>query len=57
MELVRLAVPRRVCTQSPIDFVIEVFGDIARRAKSLRGLRIVEDSPRLHHFTAKLAPL
>ncbi|MFI5345571.1 MAG: tryptophanase [Elusimicrobiota bacterium] len=57
MELVRLAVPRRVYTQSHIDFVIEVFADIARRARSLRGLRIVEDSPRLRHFTAKLAPL
>jgi tryptophanase len=57
MELVRLAVPRRVYTQSHIDFVVEVLADVARRAKSLRGLRLVEDSPRLRHFTAKLRPL
>lgn len=56
MELVRLAVPRRVYTQSHIDLVIEVFADIVRRAKSLRGLRLLEDAPRLRHFTAKLAP-
>ena len=57
MELVRLAVPRRVYTQSHIDFVIEVFADIFRRRKSIRGLKILEDAPRLRHFTAKLAPL
>ena len=56
MELVRLAIPRRVYTQSHIDFVIEVFGDIASRAGSLRPLRIVESSPALRHFTARLAP-
>ena len=57
MELVRLAVPRRVYTQSHIDFVIEVFADIVRRKKSIRGLRLLEDAPRLRHFTAKLAPI
>jgi tryptophanase len=57
MELVRLAVPRRVYTQSHIDFVIEVLADVARRARSLRGLRLLDDSPRLRHFTAKLKPL
>jgi len=56
MELVRLAMPRRVYTQSHIDFVIEVFADIAQRAASLRGLRVVERPQRLAHFTAKLAP-
>jgi tryptophanase len=56
MELVRLAMPRRVYTQSHIDFIIEVFEDIVSRAKSVRGLRLVEGSPRLTHFTAKLAP-
>lgn len=56
MELVRLAIPRRVYTQSHIDFVIEVFADIVRRKKSLRGLRLLEDAPRLRHFTAKLTP-
>lgn len=56
MELVRLAMPRRVYTQSHIDFVIEVFADIARRARALRGLRLVECPERLAHFTAKLRP-
>ncbi|HAM35792.1 MAG TPA: tyrosine phenol-lyase [Elusimicrobia bacterium] len=56
MELVRLAVPRRVYTQSHIDFVIEVFADIAQRAASLRGLVVLEAPQRLAHFTAKLAP-
>jgi tryptophanase len=56
MELVRLAVPRRVYTQSHIDFVIEVFADLVRRRKSIRGLRLLADAPRLRHFTAKLTP-
>lgn len=56
MELVRLALPRRVYTQSHIDYVIEAFADIAARAGSLRGLRLVESPQRLAHFTAKLVP-
>ncbi len=56
MELVRLALPRRVYTQSHIDFVIEVFADIARRKDRLGGLRLVEGSEHLNHFTARLAP-
>ncbi len=57
MELVRLAVPRRVYTQSHIDFVIEVFADLARRRKSVRGLRVVENPRVLRHFTARLEPV
>lgn len=57
MELVRLAIPRRVYTQSHIDLVIEVFRGLVRRRKSIRGLELLDDSPRLRHFTAKLAPL
>ncbi len=56
MELVRLAIPRRVYTQSHIDFVIEVFAEIAKRKDLIRGLRIIESSPRLRHFTARLVP-
>jgi tryptophanase len=56
MELVRLAIPRRVYTQSHIDFVIEVCADIARRAATLRPLRLLSSPPRLAHFTAKLMP-
>ncbi|MBI4056715.1 MAG: tryptophanase [Elusimicrobia bacterium] len=57
MELLRLAVPRRVYTQSHIDFVIEVFGRLAKKREKIQGLKIVEASPILTHFTAKLAPV
>ncbi|MBI1858359.1 MAG: tryptophanase [Candidatus Melainabacteria bacterium] len=57
MELLRLAVPRRVYTQSHIDFVIEVFEHIAKSKNSIRGLKIIEAPPVLSHFMAKLAPV
>jgi tyrosine phenol-lyase len=57
MELVRLALPRRVYTQSHIDFVIEVFEDIARRLCSIRGLRLLKAPEYLSHFTARLGPV
>ncbi len=57
MELVRLALPRRVYTQSHVDYVVEVIGDVAQRRRELRGLRIVEQPPVLRHFTARFAPL
>jgi len=53
MELVRLAIPRRVYTQSHIDYVVEVLLDVYARRKELRGLRIIEEAPVLRHFTAK----
>ncbi len=56
MELVRLAIPRRVYTQSHIDFVIEVFEDVAKRKDSIRPLRLLDGATRLRHFTAKLMP-
>jgi tryptophanase len=57
MELVRLAVPRRVYTQSHIDYVIEVIRGVASRAGELRGMRIVEQPTALRHFTARFEPL
>lgn len=57
MDLVRLAIPRRTYTQSHIDFVIEVVEKVAARAKSLKGLRIVEQPAALRHFSAKFAEL
>ena len=57
MDLVRLAIPRRTYTQSHIDYVIEVAGDVASRASSLRGYRIVRQPAQLRHFTAAFAPL
>ena len=57
MELVRLAIPRRVYTQSHIDYVIEVFDELRGRRNDLRGLRIVEEPPALRHFTARFEEL
>ena len=56
-ELVRLAIPRRMYTQSHIDYVGEVVIDVAARAPQMRGYRIVEQAPWLRHFTARLEPL
>jgi tryptophanase len=57
MELVRLAIPRRVYTQSHIDYVAEVVIEAHRHRKEMRGFRIVEEAPMLRHFTAHFAPL
>ena len=57
MELVRLAIPRRMYTQSHIDYVGEVIIDVASRAADMHGYRIVEQAPWLRHFTARLEPL
>jgi tyrosine phenol-lyase len=53
MQLVRLAIPRRVYTQSHIDYVIEAVSDVHRQRERIKGLRIVEAPPVLRHFTAK----
>ena len=57
LELVRLAIPRRVYTQSHIDYVAEVIIDVYRSRQSIKGLRITEEAPLLRHFTAKLIPI
>jgi tryptophanase len=57
MELVRLAMPRRVYTQSHVDYVVEAIVNIWQRRSAVRGYRIVEQMPFLRHFTAKLEPL
>jgi len=57
MELVRLAIPRRVYTQSHVDYVIEVIRWVAERASELRGMRIVQQPATLRHFTARFEPL
>ncbi len=57
MELVRLAIPRRVYTQSHIDYVIEVVQAVAARAGELRGMRIVQQPATLRHFTARFEPI
>jgi tryptophanase len=53
MELVRFAIPRRVYTQSHIDYVIEVAEEVYQNRKNLKGYRIIEETPILRHFTAK----
>jgi tryptophanase len=57
MDLVRLAVPRRVYTQSHIDYVAEVAIHVAGRRDALGGYRIVEAPRALRHFTARFEPL
>jgi len=57
LELVRLTIPRRVYTQSHIDYVIEVVSRVNARKDSIRGFRIVEQAPILRHFSARLEPL
>jgi tryptophanase len=57
MELVRLAIPRRMYTQSHIDYVGEVVIDVASRADEMHGYRIVEQAPWLRHFTARFEPI
>jgi tryptophanase len=57
MDLVRLAMPRRVYTQSHADYVVEVFEEVVRRRGELRGLRILSQPKQLRHFTARFEPL
>jgi tryptophanase len=57
MDLVRLAMPRRVYTQSHADYVVEVFEEVVRRRGELCGLRIVQQPRQLRHFTARFEPL
>lgn len=53
MELVRLAIPRRVYTQSHIEFVVEVFEKLFENRKNVSGCMIIEEPKFLRHFTAK----
>lgn len=57
MELVRLAFPRRVYTQSHVDYLCEVVAHVNDLRSRIRGLVIVEAPPTLRHFTAKLEPI
>lgn len=56
MELVRLAIPRRVYTQSHIDYVVEVAIEVFNNRKKLTGYKIIYEAPQLRHFTARFAP-
>jgi tryptophanase len=57
MELVRLAIPRRVYTQSHIEYVAETFEEVMRGREAARGYRIVKEPRFLRHFSAHFAPV
>jgi len=57
MDLVRLAMPRRVYTQSHADYLVEVFEEVVRTKDQLRGFRIARQPRQLRHFTARFEPL
>ncbi len=57
MELVRLAIPRRVYTQSHIDYVAEVIIEVFNRREKIKGYKIVYETPLLRHFTARFEQL
>ncbi len=57
LDLVRLALPRRVYTQSHLDYVVEVLGEIAASPEKIKGYKIVYQPPLMRHFTARFEPL
>lgn len=57
MELVRLAIPRRVYTQSHMDYVTEVIVDVFKKRHAVSGYKIAYEAPFLRHFTARFEPL
>ncbi len=57
MELVRLAIPRRVYTQSHIDYVVETFRELEQETGRAHGYRITYEPPFLRHFTARFEPV
>jgi tryptophanase len=56
-ELLRLAIPRRVYTQSHIDYVVEAILEVNAAKDGIRGLEIVQEPPFLRHFSARLRPV
>ncbi|MDT3694893.1 MAG: tryptophanase [Ignavibacterium sp.] len=57
MELVRMAIPRRVYTQSHIDYLIEIIIEVYKNRDKLKGYRITYEAPMLRHFTARFEPI
>lgn len=55
MELVRLAIPRRVYTQSHIDYIAEACGEVYKKRNELKGLKITWEADYLRHFTVQMA--
>ena len=56
MDLLRLAIPRRVYTQSHFDYVIKAIITVWKRRDEVRGLELVYQTPHLRHFTARFRP-
>ena len=57
LEMVRLAIPRRVYTQSHMDYVVECVEAVFRNREQIKGMRIVYEPPVLRHFTATFEPV
>jgi len=57
LEMVRLAIPRRVYTKSHIDYVVECVEAVFHKREEIKGMRIVYEPPVLRHFTAKFEPV
>jgi len=56
MDLVRLAIPRRVYTQSHIDYVVEIILEVWKKRDQIHGMKLTYEAPFLRHFTARLEP-
>ena len=56
-EFTRLAIPRRVYTQSHLDIIIQAIVNIKNRASSIKGYKITWEPPILRHFQADLEPI
>ncbi len=57
LELVRLAIPRRVYTQAHLDYVVKIAKQVMDNRAQLRGYRMTYQTKFLRHFTARLAPI
>jgi tryptophanase len=57
LELLRLAIPRRVYTNTHMDAVADALVNIYKRREKIRGFRFVYEPPRLRHFLAKFQPI
>ncbi|MBA3914450.1 MAG: tryptophanase [Acidobacteriales bacterium] len=57
MDLVRLAIPRRVYTQSYIDYLVEIILEVWKNREKIRGMKLTYEAPFLRHFTARLEPV
>jgi tyrosine phenol-lyase len=56
MDLLRLAIPRRVYTQSHIDYTVEIILEVWKKRQQIQGLKLLFEAPFLRHFTARLQP-